>query len=325
MATGSSKPLQRRHIEALVAVADNRSVHGAARRLAIPQPAVSRLLGEAERLLGMRLVDRSSHGSGPTAQGEAVLAQARFALRGIERLHQAGAGGMKVELGCIPRAMYTLMPRLLERVHSETAAGALLQRGTAGVGLNVTEDSSSALLDSLVRGALDFAILRSTSGRVGLPEELVMERLYDDRLVVICAAKNPEFPEAPIPLGGLAGHGWVLPRPQTTSREAFDRFWAEHALAPVRPVIEVRSFETNLALVAGTRFLSIAPESIARRHAAHGALRVLQVRPALPSSPVMLAFRRSIEESAMLHRFRRLVHDTAAAARAELRTSEKRA
>jgi molybdenum-dependent DNA-binding transcriptional regulator ModE len=71
MTQSTKKLLQRRHIQALVAVGDSRSVlHRAARELGMPQPAVSRLLAEAEQILGARLFERSSHGSKPTAQAK---------------------------------------------------------------------------------------------------------------------------------------------------------------------------------------------------------------------------------------------------------------
>lgn len=312
MAPIPKKPLQRRHIEALVAVGEFCSVHRAARDLGIPQPAVSRLLAEAEHLLGIRLFDRSSHGSTPTAQGEMVLAQARFALRSIQRLNEVVTeAAPTIKLGCIPRAMYTLMPKLLDRMYSAESKDGEAQPAGPKFRISVTEGSSHMLLDALSGGTLDFAIVRTPGGLAGISDEIMIERLYDDRVVIICADENPSLPDSPIPLARLVDQGWVLPDPQTTSRAAFDRLWAEHSLPPVRPVVEVRSFEANLALVAGTRFISIAPESIVRRHAASGMLRILKVRPSLGASPVMLAFNRQTRDSAVLSDFRKLIHDTA--------------
>ncbi len=78
-------------------------------------------------------------------------------------------------------------------------------------------------------------------------------------------------------------------------------------------MIETRSFESNLALVAGTRLISIAPESVARSHASFGMLRILKVRQALPANPVMLAFSRMAEEDPVLNSFRQMIHEAARA------------
>jgi DNA-binding transcriptional LysR family regulator len=293
-ATAKSKTLQRRHIAALVAVGESLSVHAAARDIGMPQPALSRVLSEAEQLLGARLFERSSHGCTPTEDGLAVLAQARFVMRGLEELGSILSETQPtVRLGCIPRAMYTLMPRLLNLVYPPAEDAGEPGQATAGSSrsfkLQVTEGSSTQLLEGLSEGKLDFAIFRSASSSPGTASRIVIQRMYDDKIVIICAAENTELGDKAVPLRALANWDWVLPDTRTTSRQAFDNFLREHDLAPVKPMMEVRSFEANLALVAGTRFLSIAPESIAKRYVKMG-LRIVRTRPALPSSPVMLAY-----------------------------------
>jgi DNA-binding transcriptional LysR family regulator len=187
------------------------------------------------------------------------------------------------------------MPRLLNLVYplaqdidepSRTAAGS-----SRSFKLQVTEGSSSQLLEGLSKGKLDFAIFRSASSSPGTESNIVIERMYDDNIVIICAAENTDLGVKAVPLRALASLDWVLPDARTTSRQAFDNFFREQDLVPVKPMMEVRSFEANLALVAGTRFLSIAPESIARRYRKMG-LRILRTKPVLPSSPVMLAYPR---------------------------------
>jgi DNA-binding transcriptional LysR family regulator len=327
--------LQRRHIEALVAVGDSRSVHRAARDLGVPQPVLSRLLGEAEALIGARLFERSSHGSVPTAQGRLILPRARFALRTMERLGDLTAGDAPpIRLGCIPRAMHTLLPHLLERVYpdaghapsgkrADSASPAKAGQRAHGSGDNagdiavhgadmrfeVREGNSVALFNALAAGELDFAILRGNVQAVS--DEWIIERLFDERTVIYCAADHPGIGEGQVSLPRLAALGWTLPERGTTSRGAFDAFWSEHGLPPIKPLMETRSFEANLALVAASRLVSIAPESIVRRHVGFGVLRIVKVRRALPVNPVMLAFHRLAQEDPRLSRFRRYVLEAA--------------
>lgn len=311
-----ARSLQRRHLEAVVAIADHGSVHAAARELGMAQPALSRLLGEAETLLGQTLFERSSQGSRPTAGGTALLAPIRILLRGLERLADPAARERApIRLGCIARSMHTLMPALLQRVYPAHDAGTT--SGDRGLRFRLTEGSSTALFDAVVAGRLDFVILRAL-GDSADEKDLVVERLYDERTVIICARGNRALPSGPIALARLAEHDWVLPDHETASRAAFDRFWRERGLPTVRPLIETRSFETNLALVGPTRFLSIAPESVARRHALTDAVRILKVRPALPGSPVMLVYRRAVADDPTLAAFRSAIHDAARQARAAL-------
>lgn len=304
------KALQRRHIEALVAVGDSRSVHRAARDLGVPQPVLSRLLAEAEALVGARLFERSSHGSVPTAQGRLVLPRARFALRTMERLNDLTTGDAPpIRLGCIPRAMHTLLPHLLERVYPDGGLGTSDDAGTTGMRFEVREGNSVVLFNALVAGELDFAILRGSVQDTS--DEWVIERLFDERTVIYCAADHPGIPQGQVSLSRLAALGWTLPERGTTSRGAFDAFWSEHGLPPIKPLMETRSFEANLALVAASRLVSIAPESIVRRHVGFGVLRIVKVRRALPINPVMLAFNRMSLEDPLLSCFHRYLVEAA--------------
>lgn len=59
-AAGFARNVQLRHLRCLVAVAQERHLARAAARLALSQPAVSKILAELEALAGTRLVDRKS-------------------------------------------------------------------------------------------------------------------------------------------------------------------------------------------------------------------------------------------------------------------------
>ncbi|GAC1409731.1 MAG: LysR family transcriptional regulator [Burkholderiaceae bacterium] len=311
MTSASKKLLQRRHVEALVEIGNSHSVHRAARNLGMPQPVLSRLLSEAEVLLGMQLFERSSHGSKPTPQGEAVLSHARFLLRAFERLNAVVANAKPtIQLGCIPRAMHTLMPQMLAIMYSAVEMRSHAQPAAPQCCFRVIEGTSRTLFDAIAAGSLDFAILRS--GASADDDDRMVEHLYDERTVIVCAAPHERIPVGPVALSRLASEGWALPEAETTSRVAFNEFWHAHGLAPVKPVIETRSFESNLALVVKTRLISIAPESIARSYVDYGVLRIVKLRRALPSIPVMLAFSRMVEADPVLNGFRQLIHKAAA-------------
>jgi DNA-binding transcriptional LysR family regulator len=212
------------------------------------------------------------------------------------------------------------MPALLQRVYP--AQPRVRADRAIDLRFRLTEGSSKALFEAVASGRLDFAILRAVAEDVD-ERGLVADRLYEERTVIICAANNDALPAATVTLARLAEHDWVLPDADTASRGVFDRFWSERGLPLVRPLIEARSFETNLALVAKTRFLSIAPESVARRHEASGAVRILHSRPALPSSPVVLVHAKSAAADPLLAGFRAAVHEAAEQARAALRRRER--
>ncbi len=68
-----------------VAVAEEESVTGAARRLRVSQPPLTRHMRALEDELGAALFARSSRGVTLLPAGEALLAHARTILREVER------------------------------------------------------------------------------------------------------------------------------------------------------------------------------------------------------------------------------------------------
>jgi DNA-binding transcriptional LysR family regulator len=306
----SPAALQRSHIEALIAIGDGGSVHRAARSLGVAQPVLSRLLADAESRLGTRLFERSSQGSQPTLLGETVLAQARSVMRAMDRLSaSASSARLPVRLGCIPRAMHTLIPPLYARMYAGTHADDPARTDDTAFRCKVIEGSSTRLFELLEAGELDFAILRSAS--TVKSDEVKIERLYAERTVIVCSNHHPVLSARPLRLADLAALDWTLPHADTTSRIAFDLFWTRRRLPPIEPVLETRSFESNIEVVAHTRLLSIAPESIARRYMRFGMLSILEIESALPSSPIMLGSRLTAREEPVLKRFRKLLQETA--------------
>ncbi|MEV0845245.1 LysR family transcriptional regulator [Streptomyces sp. NPDC049954] len=79
-APASPETLEIRHLRCFLAIAEERSVTGAAARLGVGQPAVSRTLAQLERALGLRLVDRSTHHLVLTAEGLAFRERAAVAV-----------------------------------------------------------------------------------------------------------------------------------------------------------------------------------------------------------------------------------------------------
>lgn len=293
---------QRRHVQVLVAIADAGSMHKAAQQLGIAQPAVSRLLADIERALGARVFVRGAGGSTLTRAGEVLLAQARATLGGLRRMDQIALGhGGSIRFGCIPRSMHTLMPFLVPRL--------------GGIELQLTEDGSPALLRGLEHGALDMAVMRHVAGTAGIGGQLEAVRLYDEPAVVICRAAHALARRRTLQLASLREHAWVLPGAGTTTRALLDQFWERTGVTPIRPVLETRSFEASMALVAGTELLAIVPESIARMHERTGSVRRLRVAPALPGTVVMLVFDARSMHDPVLAACRALVVDAAAQAR----------
>ena len=291
--------LQRTHLEALEAVHLNRSVHAASRALGKAQPAVSRLIAEAEKLLGAPLFERSSQGMRETAAGEVAIAQARALLRGFERMDRRVEARRPIALGCVPRAMHAIMPALLERLHAGDSPA---------MQVKVQEGTSAELAAAVASGTLDFAIAGDDA--LARDDRLAVAPLYEERTVVIAGGRRKSGRGA-ASLAQLAHDKWVLPGPATASRAAFDRLIEASGLPPIIPVVEARSFEASLALVSGSAFLSIAPEPIARRIERLGGVKRVRLEREMPTTRIVLVCRPDAALDPSLEAFRALVAEVA--------------
>lgn len=268
-------------------------MHAAARMLGVPQPALSRLIAASESVLGIALFERSRSGSHITEHGERVLKQAAFALRALGGVSENAKQLLPVlRLGCIPRVMHVLIPHLL----------AELSNGNPPFRLQVSVGTSSEMAEELDLARLDFIIARPAAPRTG--RQMEVESLYAEKTVVACGRGNPHSTSRTHSLEELSQLPWVLPKRGYYSRDALDSLFTGSGIPPLVPVIECGSFESNLSVVAVTRFMTIAPQFAARRFERLRMVKILRTRPALGASPVVLQYRRGQEGHPAFSAFR---------------------
>ena len=88
-----SRDLELRHLRCLVAIADTGTFTDAAIELGLSQAAVSRNLMALEKILGVRVLHRTSRQVTPTTAGMQVLAHARQVLAAADNLVASAASG----------------------------------------------------------------------------------------------------------------------------------------------------------------------------------------------------------------------------------------
>ncbi|HUN37620.1 MAG TPA: LysR family transcriptional regulator [Trebonia sp.] len=98
--------LELRHLRCLVAIADTGTFTDAAIELGISQAAVSRNILALEKILGVRLLHRTSRQVSPTTAGVHVLVQARQVLSAADGLvASASSGHTRLRIGHVWSAM----------------------------------------------------------------------------------------------------------------------------------------------------------------------------------------------------------------------------
>ncbi|MFJ7590535.1 LysR family transcriptional regulator [Streptomyces sp. NPDC097617] len=215
-----------------VAVVEEGGFTRAGARLHVSQPGVSAQIGQLERELGQRLLDRSGRRVAPTEAGRAVLSYARAALAavdGVRRTAEEFTGLLRgrVAIGLVPGAAGTVVDGLdvvevLGDFHDEHP----------GVEIALSEDTSERMLAALLRGELDLAV-------VGLggepPPGVCVQVVLDEPLVAAVRADDPLVAAAvdgAVALSALRGRALIsLPR-GTGLRTVLERACAQAGFAP---------------------------------------------------------------------------------------------
>lgn len=192
--------LSRADLELLLHIADGGSLAAAARRLDRAPPGISKALAALESRLGTRLLHRTTRRLQFTAEGEAVLAQARDIVAGFERLDEALSGQRDTARG---RLRVASSPGF-GRVWLAPVLAALQQ---AHPGLAIDLQLADHLPD-LAAGRFDAAVWLWTPTR----GSWITQRLARNRRVVVAAPAYVAQHGAPQSPEDLANHRCLVVR-----------------------------------------------------------------------------------------------------------------
>jgi DNA-binding transcriptional LysR family regulator len=262
------------------------SLHEAARRLNVSQPALSVMLQEIERALGGRLFERSRRGLMPTDKGDYMIRQARLMLADLQRVRSefdpANEGRALLRLGALPLVMLEIVPRAL----------ALLRRGEPAVRAEFHEGAASEILAAVADGRLDLAI-----GRM-LPEfadndDLVPDFLFTESFCIVSGPEHTLARRRKISWQQLAAADWIEAPTNTALHDFFAEAFLRRGLRPPQPVYRSASFYSCVAILGTSDCLMMVPREVGRHFARQSRLRVLPVAIEEASAPFSLITRRS--------------------------------
>ncbi|WP_198004940.1 LysR family transcriptional regulator [Rubrobacter xylanophilus] len=165
-----------------VAVAEEQSFGGAARRLRISQPPLSLQIKALERELGVRLFDRNTRRVMLTDSGRAFLERARVILEEVERAKETAKGAErgllgKLEVGFVSSATLSLLPPAIR----------LFRERFGGVELELRELTSAQQIDALYNGETRVGLVRLPLRAPGIH----LEPVFEERLVVALPSGHP--------------------------------------------------------------------------------------------------------------------------------------
>jgi LysR family nitrogen assimilation transcriptional regulator len=239
--------MELRSIKYFVAIAELGNISGAAKKLGIAQPALTRHIKQLEEELNTTLLNRLARGVQLTASGRefleyadrilAEVAQAKHEITG-QGINPAGS----LVFGASPTISTILMPRVVaDSLHE-----------LPDINLKLIEGRSIRLYDSLLTGVLDMAILTNP-----LPSyKLHLTPLITESLCLIGIANQ-------LPKGRATDLEVLEKMPLILTPGMLflvDRFQARKKLK-LNVVAEIESIETIRSLVKAGEGVTIAPST----------------------------------------------------------------
>lgn len=260
-----------RELRAFVAICHHGSVTAAARVLALTGPAVSVLLRELERKLGVRLFERTTRSMRVSAAGREALVFAERILKDLGDLHTgmgdaaAGRCGV-VRIAATSALAQTVLPQIMARY-----ADLYPQ-----VRIELNDCAPDQFEHLILQSQVDVGI-----GVIERADpELLAQPLFHDRLCLVAPEQWPQPQKKPVTWQELAEYPLITLRSGYGVRALIDQA-AIQANVQLQIAYEVSLMGTAMALVGQGLGVSVLPQSLLHFSAFAGVHARRLVRPAI--------------------------------------------
>ena len=173
-----------RQIQDFLVVIEEGSIHAAARKTGLSQPAVTKSLRGLEAELHVQLVRRTNHGVVATPAGRAFYARAHAAQAELRKAEEeiaqlAGEGGGSVAFGVGPVAALLIAPEAVVRFREQFPAASV----------RIIEGFPNEFISMVRDGTLDFAMRPKIAGK--FDPALVFRPLFRDDIIIVGRKNHP--------------------------------------------------------------------------------------------------------------------------------------
>ena len=276
-----------------IAVAEELNFTRAAERLHTAQPSLSAQIRRLEEMVGIRLLDRSSHHVELTLAGRTFLEEARKTLEGMDRaiertLRSASSGGEGISIGFVSGLEEMIVPNIMAPV----------ERQYPEIEFRLVSSTDAELLNSLRKKMLDVVFCAPVEN-METEADLASEVVFRMELVAI----YPSFYEFPpmerIPVSLLAGKPFIQPMPKRYPyhEKTIRRIEAQSGVRFQVGNYADGALATVNAVDSGLGF-GFVPDFMTRKLPPSITVRPLEL-PDLPQSPIVAVYRRGDENPAV--------------------------
>ncbi len=272
-------------LRAFVAVAEYRHFGTAAGRLNVSQPTLSQALAALEHGLGLQLIERSTRKVLVTTAGQSLLPQAMATLDAADKFVSSAAGvgdslTGPLRMGFIPTVAPYILPALLPT----------LRRNVPSLAVQVIEDQTVRLLDSLRAGVLDVAVVATPTDSHGLIEI----PLYTESFVLVVPSGHYLAGRRDLPVDVLGGLPLLLLDDGHCLRDQTLELCRSVDVHPdTGGDTRATSLATILQCVAGGLGVTLVPEMALPVEISRGRMATARFADPAPGRTIGLAYRGS--------------------------------
>lgn len=212
------------NLQAFIAVAEAASFSGAAERLHLTQPAVSKRVAALEEELGSPLFDRIGRHIDLTEAGRALLPRAHAILDAVEDSRRAVSNlAGRVEGPLVFATSHHIglhrLPPILRAYSSRYPR----------VELDLRFMDSETACEAALHGEVELGIVTLP---LAPPAHLRVQPVWDDPLRITVAPDHPLAGRGEVPASALAAETAVLPGPDTYTRQVIEAALGRLGVAP---------------------------------------------------------------------------------------------
>jgi DNA-binding transcriptional LysR family regulator len=237
-------------LRAFVTVGNLQSFAAAAKALHLSQPALSRRIANLERMLGVRLFDRTTRNVELTLLGRRFLGQVRGVVEDLDHTVMSLRDATQMEagdvtIGCVFSAVHHFLPPVIAAFRAEHPR----------VLVQIIEEGADEVLDSVKQGDADLAL-----NYIGMQDpDVAFTPLLKEPYVLACPADHPLARRRSVRWDELAAYPLARVSHKSRNRLFIDQALAELPPLP-RPVCEVRHVSTLMAMVENGLGVAVVPQ-----------------------------------------------------------------
>jgi DNA-binding transcriptional LysR family regulator len=255
----------------LLRIADRGSFTRAAAALGVSQPALSNSMAVLERMLGVRVFERTRNGASLTEFGQLLAGHAAA----IDSVLSRAAGELEAKkrglegsliVGASPVACIDIVPK----------AVALLLRETPNIVVSIEERADDELIAALRSGEIDLVV--NSAGLLAEGRDIVSETLARDIFVVAMRKGHRLASKKSLLIADLRDAQWVMPSPHTTmSRQIELLFSAENQPWPSQAIV-TNSITALKSIIMQSECVTISSKKLVELEVRAGRLACVPMR-----------------------------------------------